>query len=161
MSSGELKKANRMLWLFGVFKIPLIGFVRPKIVSITTSEIVVRIKLNRFTRNHLHSMYFGALAIGADISGAFQAFMIAEQRQLRMSIAFKNFKASFLMRPEGDVYFISQEGEHIQTMMEKAIATGERINEMVNIKAVTGYPDNVQEVATFELGLSVKHKPAR
>lgn len=147
-----------MLFLFGIFKIPLIGFVRPKILELDQQAIVVRIKLNRFTRNHLRSMYFGALAIGADLSGAFQAFMVADQQKKNVSIAFKDFHAQFLKRPEGDVFFISTEGEHITQMINQSTETGERVTETVYIKAVTGYPDRIEEVATFELGLSVKDK---
>lgn len=147
-----------MLFLFGIFKIPLIGFVRPRIITLDEKSIIVRIKLNRFTRNHLRSMYFGALAIGADLSGAFQAFMLAELKKAKVSIAFKDFKAEFLKRPEGHVYFVSTEGEHINDMIERTIASKERVTETVHIKAVTGYPDNIEEVALFELGLSVKFK---
>lgn len=153
-----LKKANRMLLLFGIFKIPLIGFVRPRIMELDHKSIVVRIKLNRFTRNHLKSMYFGALAIGADLAGAFQAFMVAELQNKKVSIAFKDFKAEFLKRPEGHVYFISDEGAHIEEMINASTESGERVTETVYIKAVTGYPNQIEEVAKFELGLSVKFK---
>jgi len=63
---SELSKAKRMLWLFGFFKIPLIGYVNPKLIKLTDKSMVVKIPLRRKTKNHLGSMYFGALGIGAD-----------------------------------------------------------------------------------------------
>ena len=61
----SLNKIRWMLRLLGWIKIPLIGYVRPRLVNLDDNVAVVKIKLRRRTRNHLHSMYFGALAIGA------------------------------------------------------------------------------------------------
>ena len=51
----DIKKAQRMLWLFGIFKIPMIGYVRPKILEFNDQRMVVKIKLRRRTKNHLNS----------------------------------------------------------------------------------------------------------
>lgn len=147
-----------MLLMFGLFKIPLIGFVRPRLLEITDTRMVIKIPLRRRTRNHLGSMYFGALAIGADLAGAFQAFQVAEQMKRNVSIAFKNFEADFIKRPETDVYFIAEDGLMIQAMVDDSIKTGERVTKNVTITAVTGYPQNPETVAEFVLGLSVKDK---
>ena len=34
----NLKKAQRTLWLFGIFKIPMIGFVGPKLIALSDEE---------------------------------------------------------------------------------------------------------------------------
>ena len=155
---NNLKKAQRMLRLFGIFKIPLIGSVRPRLLEFTHEKIVVRIRLRRKTRNHLGSMYFGALSIGADIAGGFQAFQIADELKRKLSIVFKDFKAEFIQRPESDVYFISEAGDQIRAMVDESIKTGERVTKGIRINAVTGYPSNPEVVAEFTLGLSIKDK---
>jgi acyl-coenzyme A thioesterase PaaI-like protein len=155
---NELKKANRMLWLFGFFKIPLIGYVNPKVIEFTDTRMVVRIKLRRRTRNHLGSMYFGALSIGADLAGAFQAFSIADEKKRKISLAFKDFQANFLKRPEGHVYFVSEGGGQIAEMMDETIRTKERVTQSIKVNAYTHYPENPELVAEFTLGLSVKDK---
>ncbi|MDH5475847.1 MAG: DUF4442 domain-containing protein [Cyclobacteriaceae bacterium] len=154
----ELKKAKRMLWLFGIFKIPLIGYVRPQLLELSDKRMVIKIPLRRRTKNHLGSMYFGALAIGADLAGAYQAFHLSAKAQRKTAIVFKDFKASFLKRPEGDVFFISEAGEQIQAMLEKTFETKERITESIRIDAVVDYYNNPEVVAEFTLGLSVKDK---
>jgi len=154
----ELRKSQRMLWMFGLFKIPLIGFVRPRLLEITEARMVMKIPLRRRTRNHLGSMYFGALAIGADLAGAFQAFHVAEEANRRLSIAFKNFEADFIKRPETDVFFIAEDGLLIKEMVAESVKTKERVTKNINIKAVTGYPEQTEVVAEFVLGLSVKDK---
>ena len=154
----ELKKAQRMLWLFGLFKIRLIGFVRPKLLEMTDTRMVVKIPLRRRTKNHLGSMYFGALAIGADLAGAFQAFQISDKTKRKTAIVFKDFKADFLKRPESDVYFVSEAGAQIEAMLEKTFQSKERVTENIRIDAVINYPENPEVVAEFTLGLSVKDK---
>jgi acyl-coenzyme A thioesterase PaaI-like protein len=155
---SELSKAKRMLWLFGFFKIPLIGYVNPKLIELTNKNMVVKIPLRRKTKNHLGSMYFGALGIGADLAGAFQAFYIADKRKSKISLAFKDFKADFLRRPESDVFFISEAGEQIEKMVDETIRTKERVTQGIRIDAVINYPENPEVVAEFTLGLSVKDK---
>ena len=154
---SELTRAQRKLWIFGLVKIPLIGFVRPRILEITPSRMVVKIPLRWRTKNHLGSMYFGALGIGADLAGAFHAFFLSEKTGKKLSIVFKDFQANFLKRPERDVYFISDDGLKIEEMVQETIRTGERITQPIQIKAVINYPENPEEVAVFDLGLSVKH----
>ncbi len=155
---SELKKARRSLWLFGIFKIPLIGFTRPRLVELSDQRMVMMIPLRRRTKNHLGSMYFGALAIGADLSGAFQAFFITEKSKQKMSIVFKDFKANFISRPESDVYFISEDGAVIQEIIEETIESKERVTKDIKINAFTHYPENPVHVAEFTLGLSIKYK---
>jgi len=155
---NDLKKAKRMLWLFGLFKIPLIGFVKPRLLELTDKRMVVKIRLRRKTKNHLGSMYFGAQAIGADLAGAFQSFYVADKMNAKLSIAFKNFEADFVKRPESDVFFISDEGLVIKEMVEETINTKERVTKAIKISAVTGYPDTQEVVSAFTLGLSVKDK---
>ena len=154
----DLRKAKRMLWLFGIFKIPLIGYVNPKLLELTDQRMVVKIKLRRRTRNHLGSMYFGALSIGADLAGAFQAFSIAEKKGRKISLAFKDFQANFIKRPEGDVYFISEAGNQISALVEETIKTKERVTQGIQVNAFINYPENPELVAEFTLGLSVKDK---
>ncbi len=154
----DLRRARRMLWLFSIFKIPLIGFVRPRLIELSDESMVIKIPLRRRTRNHLGSMYFGALAIGADLAGAFQAFYVADKRKIKMSIVFKNFHAEFLKRPESDVYFVSEAGNQIEQMIDETLKSRERVTEPIKIQAIINYGKNQEVVAEFDLGLSVKAK---
>ena len=68
MRINTLFRANLALKLFGFAKIPLIGYVGPKIVQLDEKKCVLRVKLKRRTKNHLNSMYLGVLAVGADLA---------------------------------------------------------------------------------------------
>jgi hypothetical protein len=69
------------MFLLGRVKIPLIGYTSPKLISIDSQSVQVKIKLRRRTKNHLSSMYFGALAVGADIAGGIQVFYFSKFHQ--------------------------------------------------------------------------------
>ena len=151
-----LTKMNLFLKLFGLSKVPLIAYVNPKIIACDDEQVVVKIKLNRRTKNHLNSMYFGALAIGADISGGFLAMQIANEKKLKISLAFKAMQADFLKRPEKDVVFNCLDGKLIEQMLLTSEQEQRRVNKDVNIIATCPDTFGAEPVATFTLTLSIK-----
>lgn len=145
--------------LFGWLKIPLLASVRPTVIELSATRCVIRIPLRRWTRNHLGSMYFGALAIGADCAGGLLAMDQIKRTGGRVSLVFKSFQASFLKRPETDVYFICEEGEAIRDQVQRALASEERITEPMHVQAAVKAADGTFEaVATFTLELSLKRR---
>jgi acyl-coenzyme A thioesterase PaaI-like protein len=155
MPSKDLSRLQWMLRLMGWFKIPMIGFVKPKLVFIDNETVKVKIRLRRRTRNHLNSMYFGALSVGADIAAGIYAFYFAEQMKTKVSFAFKSMQAEFLKRAESDIVFVCSEGKLIREAMEKSRSSAERVNQAVEVLA---YNDQNEVVATFVMTVSVKVK---
>ncbi len=155
MSTSNLKKYGMMLRLMGIFKIPMIGYVKPRLIQITEHDVLVRIKLRRRTKNHLKSMYFGALAVGADVTAGLHAFYFCDELNVRPSFAFKGMKAEFIKRAETDVEFSCTEGQVIREQVLKAIQTNERQNHWVK---VTAKDLNGEIIALFEMEISVKIK---
>lgn len=155
---SPLFKANLYLSLFGWSKVPLIWLCRPKILTLNEHKVEIRIPLKRRTKNHLNSMYFGALAVGADIAGGFMAMSKAENRGEKISLAFKAVQGEFLKRPEADVVFVCEDGELIDAMLDKTTSTGERVNEAVTINAICPSLHGDEVMAKFVLTLSVKKR---
>ncbi|MCI5056966.1 MAG: DUF4442 domain-containing protein [Flavobacteriales bacterium] len=158
MVDFDLKKANKMLSIFGLTKIPLIFFCRPKILRIDDQSIVVKIPLKRRTRNHLKSMYFGALAVGADVTGGFQAFYASYVLKKNVGLSFKNFKCDFHRLAKGDVHFTCEDTQEVLKMVQETIETGERVERTVNIKATCPDIDPEEIVATMALTISMRYK---
>lgn len=155
MSSPNLKKYGMMLRLMGIFKIPMVGYVRPRLVEINDTDVVVKIRLRRRTKNHLKSMYFGVLAVGADVTAGLHAFYFCDELNVRPSFAFKAMKSEFIKRAETDVVFTCNEGTAVREQVLKAIQTNERQNHWVK---VTAKDLNGDVVALFEMEISVKIK---
>lgn len=151
----NFKKLKWQLFLLGVFKIPMIGYTRPKLIEINDETVKVKVKLSRRNRNHLNSMYFGALAVGADIAGGIHTFYYGEKKNVKLSFSFKDMKVEFIKRAETDVLFICNDGEIIRQMIEKSKISKERQNQKVKVTALN---DKFETVALFELGVSLKVK---
>ena len=149
----SIKKMQWLLFLMGLFKIPLIGYVRPRLVEINDDSIKVKIRLRRKTKNHLNSMYFGALAVGADIAGGIHVFYYSEIMGKKISFSFKGMKADFLKRAESDVTFESNQGQVIKAGILESIETRERVNKTIMVNAIDA---NNEIVATFEMISSLK-----
>ena len=142
---------------FGITKVPLIWWCRPKVINHSEERLEVKIPLRFRTKNHLGSMYFGVLAVGADVTGGFLAMSPIMKSGRKVALIFKDFKADFLKRPEGDVHFYCDDGLEIKELVKKAIETGERHNFTMLIEAIV--PSiSMDVVARFWLTLSLKDK---
>ncbi len=144
--------------LWALKNVFLLWLASPKIIEVNERRCLVQIPLNWKTKNHLGSMYFGALCIGADVSGGLIAFHLMQKQKARLAFVFKDVKGSFLKRPEDDVLFTCEDGESIQATVQRAIETGERQESTVHVVATCPKKLGEEPVATFELTLSLKKK---
>lgn len=151
----SMRKMQWMIFLLGLFKIPLIGFIRPRLIELTDEKVAIKIIFRRRTKNHLSSMYFGALAVGADVAGGIHAFYFAEKMNKKVSFSFKSMHAEFLKRAETDVIFECNEGAKIESIIAESFEKQIRINQLVRVEA-----KNLSNeiVATFDMEISVKVK---
>lgn len=157
--SSHLKKMNFLLWQLGMFKIKMIGFTSPRVLQFSREKVVIRIKLNRRTKNHLNSMYLGALAVGADLAAGLPIAFMARDQKINISLAFKNMTSNFLKRPNSDVFFEVKNITQFIEMLEESEQKNERITKQVAVEAYTFYETEQQEhIANFELGLSIRFK---
>jgi len=146
------------LRLWTLFRIPLLFFLRPSVVEASPERTVIRIPLTRRSRNHLGSMYFGALCAGADLAGALTAMRRIEASGRRVSLIFKDVRARFLRRAEDDVLFACEDGAAVGALVERAIASGEREELPVTILARVPGDAAEEPAAEFVLTLSLKRR---
>ena len=151
-------KITKLTWLirvFGLTKVAMIYYCRPKVIHVDDDSLEIKIPLKRRTKNHINSMYFGALAVGADITGGFLAMSPIQKSKRKIVLLFKDFNAKFLKRAESDVHFICKDGLAIKDLVDTAITTQERQNYTLSIIAKTPkISDDI--VAEFKLTLSIK-----
>ncbi len=149
-------KATVALRAFGWAKIPMIASLQPTVVEASETRLVIKLPLTWRSRNHLKSMYFGALAVGADCACGLLAMQFVERhKKAKISLLFKDFSAQFHRRADGDVHFSCDAGTEIRELVEHAARTGERCNLGVTVLATV--PKNGPEpVATFVMTLSLK-----
>lgn len=160
LSFAMLRRTLRLRSV-GWLRIPLLASVGPTVLALDARRCVVRVKLGWWTKNHLGSMYFGALAIGADCAAGLLAVEGIRARKVPVSLVFKGFHAEFLKRPESDVYFVCEEGERIGALIDRVVAQGERLTEPVQVRAEVRRGDACETVAAFALELSLKPSAGR
>jgi acyl-coenzyme A thioesterase PaaI-like protein len=146
------------VWSFGLAKVPLIFFVRPRVEELSESRCVVRIPLRYRTKNHLGSMYFGTLCVGADVAGGLMALRQIEQAGGGMSLIFGEIRGEFLKRVEADALFSCEDGLAIAGLVAHARASGERESLPVTITVTVPEKLGEEPAARFLLNLSVKRK---
>ncbi len=151
---SDRTKTNMMLKAFSAMKVPLLFATGARVQRIDDQQCVIRIPFFKFVKNHLGSLYFGALAIGADACVGMLAVHKIYQRDENISLVFKSFSAQFLKRAVGPTDFVCDEGDKIDALIEAAIASGERVHKKISARAVT----HGETVAEFTLELSLKKK---
>jgi len=154
----EKMRNTAMVQLFGLLKVPMIFWLHPRVEELSDERCVITIPLTRRSRNHLHSMYFGALCVGADVSGGMVAIKLAQELKVNPSFAFKDVKANFLKRAEGPTVFTCTDGKIVRAAFEESMASGERVNKAVRVVATVPSKLGDEPVAEFELTFSVKVK---
>ena len=152
-------KDTLLLRGFALAKIPLLFLARPTVVKLTNEECIISLPYCRRNKNHLNSMYFGALCIGADAAGGMICQRLLDNlKGAKGSLIFKDFHADFLKRAEGDVLLTCKEGPAIQAAVEAATESGERVSIPLKITATVPSKFGDEPVAKFVLTLSVKVK---
>lgn len=158
LSVKERFKYNFYLWYFGLTQVRLIHYCRPKIVDVNKDGVTLFMPLDRRTRNHVRSMYIGAMVVGVDMVTGFTALLKIRESKRNVILIFKDLKANFLKRAEGDIHYICSEGKAIAAAVEEAIRTGERVNLPVPVIATVPDKFGGEPVAEFIITLSMKEK---
>jgi hypothetical protein len=144
---------------FGFTKIPLLFYVRPSVVEKSDERVVIKIPLNRKSKNHQGSMYFAALTMGADCAAGLLAVELINRQKENISFIFKEFNAEFYRRATADVFFSCDQGNEITELVKKATLSTQRVEMTLN--AIATVPAESDEpVARFRLILSLKRSDA-
>jgi acyl-coenzyme A thioesterase PaaI-like protein len=160
MSRLKLIRETLALRLWSFSKIRLISYVRPRVFDLTDERCEIVVPLSWRTRNHLRSMYFGALCTGADTAAALIGLKASQKAGGRVAVIFKDMRAEFFKRAEADVHFACEQGREISDLIEKADVSGERQNLPVQVVATVPKLFGSEPVARFTLTLSVKRRSA-
>ncbi len=158
MTSWERLRATARLRFWAFAKIPLIWFLRPIVVELTRERSVVRVPLGWRTRNHMGSMYFGALCTGADAAAALLALEALRRERAPYSILFKEVRGEFVKRAEGDVDFTCEQGGEITDLLRRAREREERLALPIRVTATVPSLSANEPVALFEMTLSAKKR---
>lgn len=151
-------KYTAFIQLYGLLKIPLVLFISPRVVEAGDKRFVLKVPLNYRNKNHLGSMYFGAMGIGAELSVAAAAVMAITESKQKIDFVFKDFSAQYLKRGDGHVHFICDEVEAVKALIEEACTNPNRLERKFKGYAVVPSKSESEPVMTYELTLSVRNR---
>lgn len=152
----ERIKLTALANVYALVKMPLLAFITPEIVELNDERCVIKVRLGYRTQNHLKSMYFGALAMGAELSIAGPAISGIHKSGKRIDFIFKDFQASFLKRSDGHVLFQFEDVAKVNALIERAGNSTERMQETFDGTAIV---EDGAQVMSYRLTLSVRSRP--
>lgn len=142
---------------YSFFKIPLLAFVTPQILEASQERTVVRVRLDLRSRNHLGVMYFGALAMGAELSIATRALQAISASGQKIDFIFKDFQCEFLKRADSHTHFVCNDAPAIDALIQAAASDSERHGQ--TFEGYAYCPDQGEDpVMKYKLTLSVKKR---
>jgi acyl-coenzyme A thioesterase PaaI-like protein len=149
-------KFTALINLIALAKLPLLAFITPEFVEINDKRCVVKVRKGYRTRNHLNSMYFGALAMGAELSIAAVAIQAIQESGQPVDFIFKDFEAKFLKRGDAHVLFTCDQVQGVRQLVNQAAEATERFEKTFEGFAKTIKSD--EPIMTYRLTLSVKNR---
>ncbi len=139
-------------------KIPMFLWLGPRVLELDEEGCAVEIPFGWRTKNHVSSMYVGALCAGADLASGLNAAKLISERHRSVKLVFADMRCEFLKRADGDVVFRSRDGRRVAEAVRKADATGERVTLPIEVVATVPRKYGDEPVARFTMGLSLKRK---
>jgi hypothetical protein len=156
----EKIKMTAVINAYSAMTIPLLAFITPQVIEMEEKRGVVKVRLDFRTRNHLKVMYFGALAMGSELSIALKAIQAISQSGKKIDFIFKDFQADFLKRADGHVHFVCDQGDKVAALVHKTASSSERQEQ--TFKGYAFVPSNSEEpVMKYALTRSMKMRQPR
>lgn len=155
-SNENLSRFTWLIRLGSLLKVPLLGICFPKVK--TLNQKTAEVQLNRWwlTSNHVGSMYFGALAMGAELSIATRLLYRLYFEKIPLRFIFKDASFQFLSRAEEDVIFRTDEVELADQLIERALKTTDRCDHTFHGYAYC-VSNPAKKTLEFKITLSVKN----
>ncbi len=157
MSSGL--KRTLLLRAISSLKVPLLFTCSPRIEKLDELSSVAVIPLRFMTKNHVGSMYFGALAMGAELSVAMPIVFDIFQDKKPLTFLFTEFHCEFLKKAKEDIYFVFDEMPAMNKLkaevLEKGGAQSGYFSGAAYLKS--NYATKKDPVIKFRIGVNLKN----
>ncbi len=143
--------------LFLLTKLPLAYIAGVKQIKLSSLKAVIGISHSWLNQNPFRSIYFGALAMAAEISTGILVMNKIQSSGSSISMLVGEMEASFTKKATGHIEFVCDQGDTIDEVISTAIADGN--GHQIKLTSV-GRDDNGDEVATFSFFWSIKLRKA-
>jgi hypothetical protein len=136
-------------------KLPMGVLAGLRLKEVSGDRAVVCVKYQYVTKNPFHSIYFGCLAMAAELSSGVLCLVYTMGLKPFVSVLVVHMEANFVKKGKGKVYFTCENGLEIGQAAFETKRTGEP--RTVLAKSI-GRDEKGQEIATFLITWSFKAK---
>ena len=139
--------------LFTIVKLPTAFFAGLRVEFFDESKAVVSVSQKWFNKNPFHSIYFGVLAIAAEVSTGIAGFASVYKRNPTVSMLVIKCEGAFYKKAIGKICFTCTDVQQVQDIVAQAIAANE--SRTICCKSI-GSNEHGEEVAAFWFTWSFK-----
>ena len=82
-----------------------------RLVEATEKHAIVRVKYQYLTKNPFHSIYFGCLAMAAELSSGVLGMVYTMGLKPEVSMLIIKLEGEFKKKGRGRIYFVCEDGE--------------------------------------------------
>ena len=160
MNERLLKSINNpiLFWFILLFKLPMGILAGLRLVEATSKRTVVCVKYQYITKNPFHSIYFGCLAMAAELASGVLGLVHSMGLKPEVSMLVVRLEAEFVKKGRGRVHFTCEDGEALGQAAKETRETGQ--SRTVTATSI-GRDAQGQEIAKFLITWSFKAKKPR
>jgi len=129
-----------------------------RLVEATEKHAIVRVKYQYLTKNPFHSIYFGCLAMAAELSSGVLGMVYTMGLKPEVSMLIIKLEGEFKKKGRGRIYFVCEDGEIMGNAAKETRETGEP--RTVTTTSI-GRDSQGREIARFLITWSFKAKPQK
>jgi hypothetical protein len=144
----------------GTSVVPMIRYLRPRLVELSPDQAVVRIDLSRRSKNAYNSLFIGAFMTGSDcVAGLFPMKYMFETGHRTIPIM-KSATAEYYKRVNSYAHFTCTQGMQIYDLCNQVVASGQRLELPITVIVTAPGEYGDEAVARITQVLSLKNLDA-
>jgi hypothetical protein len=147
----------KALFRMGISVVPMIRYLRPRLVELSPDRAVVRINLSRRSKNAYNSLFIGAFSTGSDcVAGLFPMKYMFETGHRTIPIM-KSATAEYYKRVNSYAHFTCTQGLEIYDLCNQVVASGQRLELPITVTVTAPAEHGDEPVARITQVLSLKN----
>jgi len=157
MNEKLLKAINNPIrfWFILLFKLPMGILAGLRLLEATPKQAIVCVKYQFVTKNPFQSIYFGCLAMAAELASGVLGLVYCMGLKPEVSMLVVKLEAEFIKKAKGRVYFTCRDGELLGNAAKETRETGQSRSV---VATSIGHDDQGNEIAKFNITWSFKAK---
>jgi len=145
------KNVNRFI----LFKLPSAYFTGVRLIKLTDTEAVAKVRLNWFNKNPFKSLFWAVQGMAAELPTGILVMKGIRKSKVNMAMLITHQTATFTKKAVGTIQFTCKDGQQIDEAIQEAIRTKE--GQMIDLTS-EGKDSTGAVVSRFTFAWSIKVK---